>query len=241
MEHRPEKIELHHHAIEEIMGAPPMKSIATGSGIVLILLLVLFAASMFVYSPVTVRANAVIYGQRPLAVLTARQSGQVIFPDEVPGERIAGQGKSIFCIKPNTGEEIIPFVAPLSGIFEVNPLVRIQKIVSQNDTVGFIWGEKPAPVICILQLPNTEAQNVPLGQKIRIFTDTNESKNFIELEISEKSNLLTTSHTQFIAILNDRQLQENDFRGKTDVFAEIIIGKKSLFQQLINPFRGLKK
>lgn len=241
MEHKPEKIELHHPAIEEIMGAPPVKSIAAGSGIVFILLLVLFTASMFVYTPVTVRTNAVIYGQTPLAVLTAPQSGQVVFRDEAPDEKNIRQGDTIFCINPNTGEKRIPAVAPATGIFEVNPLVRIRKNVSQNDTVGFIRSEEPATVVCILQLTNADAQNVRMGQKIHILTDINESGNFIEAEISEKSNVSTTSHTQFIAILSGLHSRENDFRGVTEASAQIITGKKSLFQQLINPFRGLKK
>jgi hypothetical protein len=241
MEHETEKIELHHSSIEEIMGTPPVKSIAIGSGLIFVLLLILFAISLVVYTPSIIRINAAIHGQTPLAVLIASQTGRLIFPDGMPNRQIVQRGDTLFLIGKEDSEDCISVSAPATGIFELNPLVRIRENVSQNDTLGYIWSEKNMPVVCILQLPNTDVRNVQTGQHIRIFMDAYDSKNFIETEISEKSNLSTTSQTQIIALLTEKQLHKNAIRGVINVSVEITTGKQSLFQQLINPFRGLKK
>lgn len=241
MEHETEKIELHHSSIEEIMGTPPVKSITVGSGLIFVLLLILFAASLVVYTPFVIRMNAVIHGQIPLAVLTAGQTGKLLFSsDEIPAEHIVRQGDTLFQIKKDALEDCLSVVAPVTGIFEMNPLARIRKNVHQYDTLGYIWSEKAMPVVCTLQLPDTDAQNVRIGQVIRIFMDTCDSKKFIEAEISEKSGMATTNQTQIIAVPTDKSLHENTIRGIIHVSVEITTGKQSLFHQLINPFRGLR-
>jgi hypothetical protein len=243
MEHTTEKIELHHHSIEEIMGTPPVKSIAVGSGLILLLMLILLAASLAVYTPSIIHAEAAIHGQMPLAVLTASQEGHLIFTNKIhAGQQIVQQGDTILLIaKDANGEDAIPLLAPATGIFEVNPLARIRKNVSQNDTVGYIRNIKNIPVVCSLQLPDTDARNVRTGQPIRIFMDDGNSRNFIEAEITEISSMATTNRTQIIAVLTDKHLHENLIRGVIHASAEITTGRQSLFHQLINPFRGLKK
>jgi hypothetical protein len=242
MENNPEKIELHHHTFDEIMGTPPVRSITKGSGMILILLMVLLVASQFVYTPSILRTNAVIYGQTPLAVLKVPQSGFIVFQDEIPSKWNIIKDDTVCSIQLLTfEEEFIHVLAPLKGVFEINPLVKIRKNVVQNDTIGIIWNETPSLVVCVLQLPNVDALNVHIGQKIRVFINVNESKDLFEAEISEKTKMNTSSYTQLIAILNGIHFQENDFRGVIDASVEIITGQKNLFQQLINPFRGLKK
>jgi hypothetical protein len=241
MEHGTEKIELHHHSIEEIMGTPPVKSVAVGSGLIFLLLLILLAASLSVYTPSIIRTEAAIHGQMPLAVLTASQEGRLLFPNEIQGGQIVRQGDTLFLIARDATEESSYIVAPATGIFEVNPLARIRGNVSQNDTIGYIRSKKNMPVVCTLQLPDMDARNVRTGQPIRIFVDACDSKNFIEAEISEISNMATTNRTQIIAVLTDKHLHESVIRGVIHVSAEITTGRQCLFHQLINPFRGLKK
>jgi hypothetical protein len=241
MEHTTEKIELHHHSIEEIMGTPPVKSVAVGSGLIFLLMLILLAASLAIYTPSIIRTEAAIHGQMPLAVLTASQEGRLLFTNEIRAGQIVQQGDTILRIAKNANEKAIPLLAPATGIFEVNPLARIRGNVSQNDTIGYIQNKKNIPVVCSLQLPDTEVQNVRTGQPIRIFIDDCNSKNFIEAEITEISGMATTNRTQIIAVLTDKHLHENTIRGVIHVSAEITTGRQSLFHQLINPFRGLKK
>jgi hypothetical protein len=242
IEHTTEKIELHHHSIEEIMGTPPVKSVAVGSGLILLLMLILLAASLAVSTPSIIRTEAAIHGQMPLAVLTASQEGHLIFINKIhAGQQIVQQGDTILLIAKDANEDTVPLLAPVTGIFKVNPLARIRENVSQYDTVGYIQSIKNIPVVCSLQLPDTDARNVRTGQPIRIFMDDGNSKNFIEAEITEISSMATTNRTQIIAVLTDKHLHENLIRGVIHASAEITTGRQSLFHQLINPFRGLKK
>jgi len=233
-------IELHHHSISEIMGAPPTKSIAMGSGIILILLITLLTGSLFVYYPDTIRTNATVYGQTPVAIITSPESGRITGKSELSSRQTAQKDETILYVENSTTGETFPVVIPMTGILEIKPLVRIRKNVFRNDTIGYIWAEKSAPVVCIFHLTNTVAGNVQPGQKIRVFMDSEDAKSFIEAEISEKSNSEIANKTQFIALLPTQQEGE-DLRGAINVSTEIIVGKKSLFHQLINPFRGLKK
>jgi hypothetical protein len=205
------------------------------------LLLIFFAASLAVYTPSIIRTDAVIHGQTPLAVLNASLAGRLIFTDETPDRQIVQRGDTLFLIAREAPGDFISVVAPATGIFEINPLARIRKNVSQNDTLGYVWSEKAVPVVCTLQLPSSEARNVRTGQYMRIFMDTYDSKNFIEAEINEISGMATTNRTQIIAVLTDKHLHGNAIRGVVPVSVEITTGKQSLFLQLINPFRGLKK
>lgn len=238
MEGEMEKIELYHHSIEEIMGAPPAKSIAWGSGLILMIILVLLTGSVFINSPDYIRVDGVVYGETPITVLTAPVSGQIVFSRDASSKQRVQKNELIFQIEEYATKQTVPIIASLAGVFKINPLVRIRKNVFQNDTIGTIWSEKPAPVVCILELPNAVAQKVKTGQLIRVFTDPGD-KNFMEAEIRGKTDQAVTSQTQFIAVLLDQS--DEDIQGTLTVCAEVIIGEKNLFQQLVNPFRGLRK
>lgn len=240
MEHKTEKIELHHHSIEEIMGAPPAKSIAWGSGTTLIILLVLLTGSVFINTPDTIQVNGVIYGQIPIEVLTASTSGQIIFQQDVSNKQVVQKGEALYYIKRNTTEPTIPVVASSTGILQINPLAHIRKNVFQNDTIGYIWNEQQTPVVCVLDLPSAIAQKIQIGQQIRVSMNIRDTEVFMYVEIKEKSDRMVTNQTQLIALLSDQQQGEN-LRGTLPIYTELTIGEKNLFRQLINPFRGLKK
>jgi hypothetical protein len=224
------KIELHHHSIEEIMGTPPTRGITLGSGIIFIIFLFLLVGSMLIYIPDTIRVSAVIHGQTPIAVLTAPETGRIIFQTKTLNKQIVGKNEIFFYIEENATEQCTPVTIPVAGIFELNPLMRIRETVFQNDTIGYIWNEKLAPVVCVFQLSDIIAQNIQPKQKICVFPDTNEPKNFIEMELKEKTNWGSTNQTQFIAILPEQQLYGKGIHGIIHGEAEITIKGKNLFQ-----------
>ena len=239
MENEIEKVELHHHSIQEIMGAPPAKSIAFGSGIILMIFMVLLICSMFIYFPEVIRVEAILHGQTPVATLTAPETGKIIFENDYSDKQFVQKDETILYIKDNQAGESIPVNVSSSGIFQINPLVRIKQSVFLNDTIGFLWSENYIPTVCVIELPAGIARRVQAQQKIRIFIDENDHKNFIETEIRE-SHSTSVNQTQFIAVLTSQQLDEKNIYGTVLASAEIITGQKNLFNQLINPFRGLK-
>jgi hypothetical protein len=236
-----EEIELHHPLIEGIMGAPPAHSIAVGSGVILAIFIALMAASFFIYSPDVIRVHALAYGQTPLAVLTAPESGQIFMDENIPDRGAVRNGETLLHIKKNAVDSSIFIVATASGIVEINPLVKFRKTVSVSDTVAYIWDMEPAPMICVMNLTKPEAGKIQVGQKVRLFLPAYPSENIVETSICEKYDLPVGNQTQLIALIPDNQSQAYAFRGDIQMSAELIVGKKSLFQQLINPFRGLQK
>jgi hypothetical protein len=234
-------VELHHQSIEEIMGTPPVKSIAVSSGIILVILLVLLGGSALVVTPDIMKTNAVIYGNDPVAVLTAPESGQIVQGEGYDfSEREVERGETLLHIRNAIGESI-PVTAISSGALEFNPLVRIRGSVYRGDTVGYIWDKDTAPVACVIYLSRAEARNVESGNKIRLYLEPDDSDSVIETEVREKFELLTGNQMQIISVLPERNLPVKKIRGTVKISADIVVGRKSLFNRMINPFRGLER
>ncbi|MDR0700367.1 MAG: hypothetical protein LBG28_14305 [Tannerella sp.] len=234
-----EKIELHHPSMEEIMGAPPAAGIAAGSGTVLAILLALLASSIFITVPDTIRTNAIIYGNSPVSVLTAPESGRPVFANGGFSDSAVHEGDTLLIIRKFMSDEQIPVTAATGGFFEINPVLRYRKSVYRNDTVGYVWDMEPAPVVCTVQLSGSDARKIQAGRKIRLYPEPGEFMHCIETEVKEKFDLPSGGRVQIIAVLSGTA--GNTFRGTTEVSADIETGKKSLFGQLVNPFRGLQK
>jgi hypothetical protein len=234
-----EKIELHHPSMEEIMGAPPAAAIAVGSGVILAIFLMLLAGSIFISVPDMIRTGAVVYGNTPLSVLTAPESGRLVYADAGFPDSIIHEGETLLTIRKFMSDELIPVTAPASGIFEINPVVRLRKSVYRNDTLGYIWDREPVPAVCTALLSRSDARKIQAGRKIRLYPEPGDFMNCIETEVREKFDLPSGDRVQIIAVLSGAA--GNTFRGTTEVTVDIETGKKSLFEQLVNPFRGLQR
>ncbi|MDR2764570.1 MAG: hypothetical protein LBB90_06020 [Tannerella sp.] len=234
-----EKIELHHPSMEEIMGAPPAAAIAAGSGVVLAILLTLLAGSIFITVPDVIRTKAIIYGNSPVSVLTAPESGRLVFTNGGFPDRAVHEGETLVSIRKFMSDEQVPVTAATDGFFEINPVVRYRKSVYRNDTIGYVWDMEPAPAVCTVQLSRSDARKIQAGRTIRLYPEQGDFMHCIETEVKEKFDLPSGDRVQIIAVLYGTE--GNTFRGTTEVTADIETGKKSLFGQLVNPFRGLQK
>ncbi|MDR2057979.1 MAG: efflux RND transporter periplasmic adaptor subunit [Dysgonamonadaceae bacterium] len=243
----PEKrIELHHHSIDEIMGAPPARIVAVGSGIILILILGLFVGSFFISYPIIIQERAVIQGEIPLTTLTSLESGKIINIYSF-SNNIIYQGDTVIQIEKLRTKEIIPIIADVDGIIDFNPLIRIKQVVQPNDTIGHIWDKTPLAGICIIDLSREQMKQVQTGNKIRLHFDAYPSEKFgtVDTYIQSISTFNTKNQPQIITMLDDSLITSNQYtitvRGNLYASVEIITEEQSLFNRLINPFRGLMK
>jgi len=238
-------IELHHESVEEIMGTPPASMVRVGSGILLLVILGLFMGSLFITLPDMVKVHASLQGEFPLSTQTSPETGRLvkIFRHV---DNLVEKGDTILCVE-NKFCEIIAVLSEDSGILELNPLLNVINFIQKNDTVAIIWRKETESIACIVLLSPEQGKNVKEGNKIRLNVDKYPSEQYgtIESYITSISNFSSGREIQAIAVLPSKIItshqHEITLKGKNYASAEIITDEKTLFNRLINPFRGLIK
>lgn len=242
-EKKDREIELHHESIEEILGTPPVGMVRVGSGMLLVVMLGLLIGSRFITYPDMVKVPALLYGDLPLSIETSPETGKVRHVFQYDNGQIE-PGDSLFSVEKYSGE-IITVVSRFSGFVEFNPLLEIKHNVQKNDTVAIIWGKKAESVACIVSLSPNRAGNVREGNKIVIHLEKYPSEQYgvIESHVKKISRFNTEKDIQVMAELSGEiktSYQKEIFiRGNNYATVEIITGEKTLFNRLVNPFRGL--
>jgi hypothetical protein len=238
-------IELHHESVEEIMGTPPASMLRVGSGILLLVIVGLFAGSHFITYPDIEKASAVLQGNFPLSIQTSPETGKISQIFHISNDLVE-TGDTLFCVENNFGQ-IFAVLAESSGIVELNPLSTVLNFVQKNDTIAVIWEKETASVACIIQLSPEQGKNVKEGNKIRLHIDKYPSEQYgtVDTYIVSVSHFNSGKDNQVIAVLSGKIITSNHqeiiVKGKNYASEEIKTGKKTLFNRLINPFRSLIK
>jgi hypothetical protein len=239
------RIELHHEYVEEIMGKPPASMIRVGSGILLFVILGLFIGSRFIIYPDMLQATALIKGDLPLSIQTSPETGRVVHIFQSVNDHIE-PGDTLLCIEKYTGEKFV-IIAMVSGLLEINPLLNIKHYVQKSDTVAIIWGKKTESIACIIRLSPEQGKSVKEGNKLFLHLYKYPSKQYgvIESHVKSVSYFNSEKDIQVIAELPGKIITSNQheifIKGNNYASAEIITGEKTIFNRLVNPFRGLIK
>ena len=244
------KIELHHEAIREIMGTPPAIMVRAGSGVLLVVVLCLFIGARFISYPDIVEASAYLYGDFPHAILTVPESGRVVhfFSSPTPSTypSVINDGDTVLQIEKNDGEKI-SILSDTFGFLELDPILNVKTYVQKNDTIAIIWGKGSESVACIVRISPEQAKNVKEGNRVRLHLDKYPSEKYgiVEAKVISISSFNTQRDIRVIAELPRKikttNLQEIFIMGNIYGTAEIITGEKTMFDRLVNPFRGLAK
>lgn len=236
------EIELHHHSIDDIMGTPPSSMLRVGGGILLIIILFLLIGSNFFYYPDIIRLPVEIKGEEPQAVIIADSEG-IIQNWKFDGNVVEKDTLLQFV----RNDELYSIYAPVSGHFEINPVVEIRKVVHKQDTIGVIWSMNSAPAICSISINPEEFKKIRIGNKIRIHMDRYPSEQYGSIETSVKAVNYYNSGKELIILaeLPSTVVSTSNFhfylRGNLYGIAEIITNEKSLLDRLINPLRRSSK
>ncbi|MCL2073700.1 MAG: hypothetical protein FWH18_07255 [Marinilabiliaceae bacterium] len=237
------KIELHHESIEEILGTPPNILLRAGSGILLFVIAGLLVGSIFFTYPDIVQAPAVLRGELPLATLTVSESGQITNVYKDCGNYVR-LGDTLFVIE-KQDKSTVAVIAENFGILETSPLIIENYIVQKNDTIALIWGDTGEFTICIIHLSPENGKNVRAGNKLRLHIDKYPSERYGTVESLVKSVSRFNTGKDLIIIaelpLNIVTTTQFEFTARGNIYAsaEIITGEKTMFNRLVNPFRGL--
>jgi hypothetical protein len=138
-------------------------------------------------------------------------------------------------------------MAESSGFLEFNPLMNIRQYVQKSDTVAMIWGEKVGSVAGIIRLSPDQGKNVKEGNRLLLHLNKYPSEQYgvVESHVKTISHFNTDRDIQIIAelpsVATTSNLHKILIRGNIHASAEIITGEKTIFDRLINPFRGLMK
>jgi hypothetical protein len=235
-----DKVEIHHPSIENIMGTPPAIMVRTGSGILLLVITGLFLGSAFFTYRDTIHSQAVLQGGSPPATLIASQNGKIIQPGE---SGPVNYGDTVMWME--VSGERLPVKATASGFLEINPVIDIQKNLQKNDTIGRIW--ESVPSVCVIRLAPEQVKHVQKGNKILLHFDRYPSEQYgtVETEVKAISNFSSGKDFEVLAELPPHVITSGQVEltlyGCLYASAEIITDEKSLFNRLINPFRGLTK
>lgn len=238
-------IELHHESIEAIMGTPPSIILRIGSGLLLTIFVGLLLGSIFFTYPDVVQAPGLLLGEPPISTLTAPEKGRIKEICKSSGIHV-NIGDTLLSIV-GFDKRSIAVVAKSSGLLEISPLVANEHTVKKNDTIALIWSDDVGSVSCVVELSPEQGKNVKAGNKLRLHIDKYPSDKYgtVESQIKSISNFNTGKNIQAIAELPESIVTTNQFefspRGNIYASCDIITGEKSIFNRLVNPFRGLLK
>ena len=231
-----EHIELHHPSIEEIMGTPPANMVSIGSGTILSIMIILLSCSLFFSYPDVVHTTVVVHGDELLTVITAPESGELDL-HHFSGDKVT-KNDTVLEISNIFSGICSTVVTTKSGVVEIDPIIAMKKRVQQNDTIGFIWDCKPTTSFCSVLLLPQQMKGIKVGNKLKITINQPTNTRIIETKIESIVNSRAGNKTLIIALLPN-ELREMELRGELNAPATIIIGEKTVFQRLINPFRSL--
>lgn len=241
--HPENNIELHHESVEEIMGTPPSKIAALGSGLIFFILIGLFTGSFFITYKDIIKTTAIVYGAVPLEHLVVFGDGSIINLYNNSGDLVSA-GDTIMQIRDMYSREFIPVIASCTGVLDIDPMVSFKSSVRQNDTIGLIWENKASPLICVISMQASEMHDIQSGNGMKLYFDkykTGRDDITIDANIDYLSNFNSGGMLKAITQLQDDQLMDLHLKGELYVPAEILIGEKSIFYRLINPFNGRLK
>ena len=234
-------IELHQEEIEEIMGTPPSIMVRVGSGMLLIIIVILVVGSTFFPSDIKIEAPAILDGGLPDIVVIAPETGDVTYHR---GEGNINQGDTLILIR-NIHGEVIFVHAGDSGFLEMNPLIEIKRHIHENDTIGFIWPSARDTVACIIRLTSGIGKEVKIGNRVRVAINDYPAEQYgvYETTIEYISHYNASYHAYaHLPIHMITSTGHNlNIRGYNQATVEIITQEKTVFHRLINPFKGLIK
>ena len=246
--HNPDnKIEIHHSSIEEIMSSPPASIVKIGSGITLIIFILFLIGSYYFSFSDVIKAPAVISSNKASMFLIAPVSGKLVKKIESDIFKV-NPGDTIAAIESLTlDSKSYYLISNLKGNAEMNPLWSVQSNVIINDTLGIIWEKNPSRHICLIHLRSNQIGSIKIGNKINIHLDRFPSEEYGIL-VSKVRNITNFKNDKDYVILADLPGNLYTSKGKPLIAlgkltgtANIIVNEKSVFERLINPFRGLSK
>jgi hypothetical protein len=235
------KIELRHESIEEILGTPPASMVRMGSGVLFVVIVLLFVSSAFFPSHIKIQLPAVLDGGLPFSVTIAPETGNIVYHHS---EDNINQGDTILLIEKIDGENI-PIIAEISGLLELNHLFLIHRRIEEKDTIAMIWPAERDTTVCIIRLTSERGKDVSIGHKVRIVVDDYPVEQYGKFETTVY--YISHFHNEFHALaavpfdMITTTGQYLELRGINHATVEIITDEKTVFHRLINPFRGLVK
>ena len=237
------KIELRNDEIEEIMGSPPSSMVRVGSGSLLIIIIFLIAGSTLFPSIDRVHTRVILDGVMPLWVATAPETGDI--EKALPfGESFINEGDTMAFLYLYENRTL-PIIAEYSGILESNPLFYIKHHIEARDTIAFIWPAERDTVACIVNLTYNDGKHVRVGNKVRIVLDDYPVEEYGMFETTIKFiGHFNNDYVAYASLPEDMLTTNQQFlnlRGKNYASVEIITNEQTLFNRLLNPFKGLIK
>lgn len=238
-------IELHHSSIVEIMSKPPARIIRIGSSIILILFSMLIIGSFFFKFSDVIKVPVVITDNNVYSYLVSPSPGKIV--KRIAQDKLAvNKGDTIFVIENfTTGNGFYYLISNLKGKVEMNPLWSIQSVVSINDTLGIIYEETLAQYFGITHLQSSQVGNIKVGNKVTINLDRFPANDYgvIDSRIRSISNFKNDNDYTILIDMPKHLYSSKGIllstQGKLTGTADIIVNEKTVFERLLNPFRGL--